>query len=125
MKISVYARGSNPAVDRHIQRKSLSYCERQVKEALADWVDPSDPTKGILCREFLAFGEKLTPAAPEQVSKLTRRRNSLPPLEVSQTQYDDPIKNSTTRQDRHCLIVRAEAFARLCELALYQTPAQA
>ena len=114
MNLNVYARGSNPAVDRRIQRKSVSFCERQVEEALADWVDPDDHMKGIVCREFLCFGEKILPAQPEQLRKLSHR-NSLPAVEVQNSRFDDPVKNSETLADRMCLIVRAEAYARLCD----------
>ena len=124
MRVSVFPRGANPRIDRPNQRKSLAYATEEVECGRADWVNPQDHSQGILCRAILYGGERLVPAAPEALKKLSRR-NALPPLEVSQTQYDDPVKSSETRQDRHCLIVRAEAFARLCELALYQTPAQA
>lgn len=115
MKISVFPRGSNPAIDRHIQRKSLSYCEGEVQALRADWVNPNDAMQGIICRDFLYFGQKLTPAAPEQVAKLSRR-NALSPIEVSNTQFDDPQKSLLKREDRYTLLVRAEAFARFANM---------
>ncbi len=114
MRIPVFARGSNPAIDRPNQRKSESYGIAEVDAFRADWIDPADHSKGILCRAFLYSGQYLKPASPEQVSKLSRR-NSLPALEVHGSQFDDPVKSSETRADRICLIVRAEAYARLCE----------
>lgn len=121
MNISVFARGSNPAVDRHIQRKSESFCAIEVNAGRADWVNPDDHSRGIICRDFLYFGEKVSPAQPEQLSKLTLR-NALPPIEVrggldsSRTQYNDPTKSLVTREARSCLLVRARAFARYCDL---------
>jgi hypothetical protein len=115
MKISVFARGSNPAIDRHIQRKSVSYCEEEVQALRADWVDPDDHCKGIICREFLYFGEKLTPAQPEQVRKLSLR-SALPPLEVSGTLFNDPEISTVKFQNRLCLVVRARAFAHMCDI---------
>lgn len=58
MRIPVFARGSNPAVDRPILRKSESYCELQVEECRADWLDSDDHAKGIVCRELLYFGPR-------------------------------------------------------------------
>src|SRR5580658_468335 len=98
MRIPVFARGSNPALDRPNQRKSLKYGEDEVKFGRADWVDPADHSKGILCRAFLYSGEYLKPAAPEQLQRLSRR-NSLAPLEVEGTQFKDPVTNSLTRGD--------------------------
>src|SRR6266536_5127778 len=97
MRIPVFARGSNPAIDRPNQRKSESYGVAEVEAGRADWVDPQDHARGILCREFLYSGEKLKPPQPDWVRTL---RSSLPPLEVHGSQYDDPIKNLAQRQDR-------------------------
>lgn len=121
MKISVFPRGSNPVVDRHIQRKSLSYCEAEVEARRADWVDPEEPLSGIICREFLCFGQKLTPAAPEQVQNLSLR-SALPPMEIrtgKRIAFDDPIKTSEKKQNRSCLLVRARAFAHYCDLEAF------
>lgn len=111
MRIPVFARGSNPAVDRPNQRKSESYGAAEVEACRADWVDPNDHSRGILCRAFLYSGETLKPASPHQLSRLTLR-NALPPIEVGGAQFDDPVKSFTERQDRTCLLVRARAFAR-------------
>ena len=115
MNISVFSRGSNPAVDRHIQRKSLSFCTVEVEAGRAEWVDPADHSRGIIARDFLCFGEKLKPAQSEQVQSL-RFRSSLPPLTVGGAQFDDPVKDFSKRADRLCLVVRARAFARFCDL---------
>lgn len=65
MRIPVFARRSNPAVDRPILRKSLSYGETQVADLLADWVDVNDKRKGIVAREYLPrTGVVELPAAP-------------------------------------------------------------
>ena len=112
MNISVYARGSNPAVDRHIQRKSISFCSTEVEAKRADWVNPDDHSQGIICREFLYFGEKLVVAAPEKVEKLARPRACpLPPLEVGNARFDDPEKTYSKRKERTRLIVSARAIA--------------
>lgn len=58
MRIPVFARGSNPAVDRAILRKSESYCNQQVDSGRADWIDDNDHAKGIVCRELLYFGPR-------------------------------------------------------------------
>jgi hypothetical protein len=112
----VFARGANPAIDRPNVRKSVSYAAEEVAAGRADWVDLHDHSKGVVCREFLYRGEMLKPAQPEQLTRLSRR-NALPPLEVSGTQFDDPHKSQLVRQDRMCLIVRAQAYARFSDLA--------
>lgn len=122
MRIPVFARGSNPAIDRPNQRKSITYGTAEVEAGRADWIDPDDHSRGILCRAFLYSGQTLQPAAPEQLRKLSR--SSLPALEVGHTQFDDPVKSISTRQERRCLIVRARAFARFCDLD-YLAQAQA
>ena len=70
MRIPVFARGSNPAVDRPILRKSESYCNLQVEEGRADWLDPDDHAKGMICRELIYFGEREIPLEPGDVSRL-------------------------------------------------------
>ena len=92
MKISVYPRGANPRVDRHIQRKSLSYCEDQVNlYGTAEWVDAADHSQGIICRDFLYFGEKIAPPTPTQLEKLKNRlRSGLPPLEPDGCRFIPP-----------------------------------
>lgn len=116
MRIPVFARGSNPAIDRPNQRKSESYGQEEVDAGRADWIDPDDHAEGILCRAFLYSGETLKPAAPEQLKKLrSGSLRSLPPLEVS-SKFDDPVKSLAKRQERSCLVVRAHAFARFCDI---------
>lgn len=115
MRIPVFARGSNPAIDRAIQRKSETYVQSEVEAGRADWVNPDDHSKGIVCRAFLYSGETFKPAQPEQIRNFTLR-SALPPIEVSRTTFDDPIKSSIAREDRRCLLVRARAFARMCDL---------
>ena len=58
MRIPVFARGSNPAIDRPNQRKSESYGIAEVDAFRADWIDPADHSKGILCRAFLYNRER-------------------------------------------------------------------
>lgn len=65
MRIPVFARRANPCVDRPILRKSESYANEQIQWGRATWVDPEDPRKGIICREVLYFGERLTPPAAD------------------------------------------------------------
>lgn len=123
MRIPVFARGSNPAIDRPNQRKSESYGREEVEAGRADWVNPDDHAQGILCRAFFYQGQTLTPAQPEQVSRLSIR-SALPPLEVhgsellttGSTKFADPEINLLKKQNHRCLIVRARAFARFCDL---------
>jgi hypothetical protein len=61
MRIPVFARRANPAIDPPILRKSRFYAEQQVAEGRADWIDYNDPRKGIMCRELLHFGTRETP----------------------------------------------------------------
>ncbi len=46
----MFARGANPRVDRPILKKSVSYTDEQVASGRADYVDPTDRSKGIICR---------------------------------------------------------------------------
>lgn len=107
MKISVYPRGANPLVDRHIQRKSLHFCTEQVEVyGAADWIDPLDHAKGIVCRDRLFFGEKIErilDATPAEVEKLTRGnlRSALPPAEIGNCKFVGPASE------------RNETFARI------------
>lgn len=57
MRVPVYPRGSDPRIARRILSKSLDYAARQVADRLADWVDPNDPSKGIVALEFLPSGK--------------------------------------------------------------------
>lgn len=112
MRVSVFSRGSNPAIDRPLQRKSLSYATGEVEAGRADWVDPADPAKGILCRAFLYSGQQLIVAAPESLSKLARpRRCPIPPIEVGNARFDDPVKSQTKRRERSLLIASARTIA--------------
>jgi hypothetical protein len=60
MRLPVYPRGSDPRTSRPILRKSFPYAQEQVRNLLADWVDPLDPRKGIVAREFLPSGKVFT-----------------------------------------------------------------
>lgn len=103
MKISVYPRGANPRIDRHIQRKSLNFATEQVEVyGTAVWVDEADHSQGIICCDFLYFGEKVEPvvsATPEEIEKLTRGKlkSALPPVEVSGCKFVPPAteRNNT------------------------------
>lgn len=96
MKISVYPRGANPRIDRHIQRKSLSYATEQVElYGVAEWIDPNDHLKGIICRDRLAFGpkiERIVDATPAELEKLThgKLRSALPPAEIGDCKFVPP-----------------------------------
>lgn len=57
MRIPVFARGANPRVDRFLQKKSLSYCLDEVLHGRADWIDPNEMRKGIICRQRLYIGQ--------------------------------------------------------------------
>jgi hypothetical protein len=112
MRVRVFSRGSNPAIDSPIQRKSLTYASGEVENGRADWVDRDNPAKGIVCRAFLYSGQQLVVAAPEALEKLARPRPCpLPPLEVGNSRFDDPIKGMSTRRDRGRLVATARAIA--------------
>lgn len=65
----MFARRSNPSVEKPIQRKSKFYVTGEVEAGRADWVDPNDPKKGIICREMLYFGPKeFEPEQPVEVN---------------------------------------------------------
>lgn len=83
MRFPVFARRANPSVDPPILRKSKSYVEQQVAEGRADWVDPADPHKGILCRELLYFGERELKAEPADLSVFS-------PIELPGIRYVPP-----------------------------------
>lgn len=96
----MFARRSNPAIDKPILRKNLSYCEEQVRYFMADWVDPFDPKKGIVALEMLASGKRLetvecesldgssyfnlkrVPTAPEWKNPTLPRLNYIPQAEA-------------------------------------------
>jgi hypothetical protein len=53
MRIPVFARRTNPSIDPPIVRKNLNYAKEEVAALRADWVNPLDPSRGILCREMI------------------------------------------------------------------------
>jgi hypothetical protein len=77
MRFPVFARRANPAIDLPIVRKKSTYLELQVREGLADWVDPCDPAKGIIAREYLPSGKAQAPD-PVAVESLNMPRAELP-----------------------------------------------
>lgn len=100
----MFARGSNAAIDRPIVRKSFVYCERQVSDLLADWVDSADPVKGIIAREFL-------PRETPPVFLPEPPRESLPPVEISGVKFEDPEKDREKLAERAHLIQEARTVA--------------
>lgn len=64
MRVPVYPRGADPRTSRRILKKSFSFAAKQVEDCLADWVDPADPSQGIVPREFLQSG-RVYSATPE------------------------------------------------------------
>ena len=71
MRIPVFARRSNPAIDPPIIRKSVSYAEAQVSDRLADWVDVNDKRRGIIAREYLPrTGDVILAQEPESLSPI-------------------------------------------------------
>jgi hypothetical protein len=85
MRIPVFARRANPSIDSPILRKSESYIKQQLAAARVDWVDPTDPRKGVICREMLYFGERALPVETVSVSSLL-----LPPLELPGLHLEKP-----------------------------------
>lgn len=106
MKVSVYPRGANPRIDRHIQRKSLHFAHEQVEVyGAAEWVDSNDPTKGIICRDHLYLGEKverILDATPEELKKLThgKLRSALPPAEIGDCKFIPPFTEKNESLNR-------------------------
>lgn len=80
MRIPVFARRSNPSVDRPFLKKSLFYVTEQVNAGRADWVDPARPEKGIICRELLYFGEPAQRVETVAISKLGFTTGEIPGL---------------------------------------------
>src|SRR6202042_858933 len=107
-----FARGSNPAIDLPNQRKNVSYGLAEVEAGRADWIAEGAYSQGIICRAFLYRGQQLKSAVPEIVRL---KRNVLSSVELPRTQFKDSVVNSATRQLRMELVVRAEAFARMCQ----------
>lgn len=102
----MFSRGSNPSIDRPILRKSEAYAAQQVEDFRADWVDPSDHAKGILCRELL-YRAPLE-FFPEPVAMCAL----LPCLEPSGTRLKSPATSRVVRAIRSGLIVRARMWAK-------------
>lgn len=50
VRIPVFTKHSNPAIDPPILRKSPSYVKTLVSTGEADWYDASDETKGVIMR---------------------------------------------------------------------------
>lgn len=119
MRFPVFARGSNPAIDREILRKSKSYIENEVKAGRADWVDPADPRKGILCRETLYFGPRAPrPDAPiAEVATAGRLIAGLAPLEIPGVRFMDPHPSRNLAAFQ-ALRTRWEYFERQAATAL-------
>jgi hypothetical protein len=80
MRIPVFARRSNPAIDRPFLKKSLFYTTEQVAAGRADWVDPAHPEKGIICRELLYFGERPQRVETIAISKIGFTTGEIPGL---------------------------------------------
>jgi hypothetical protein len=73
MRINVFPRGSNPAMNPPNQRKSESYCTAEVEAARGDWVDPGDHAKGMLCRAMFSHYEPLPfyePSSPRNNKRI-------------------------------------------------------
>lgn len=84
MRLRVFARRANPAIDRPILHKSAAYCEDAVNTRFADWVDPQDHSKGIIAREMLPSGKIAVTVEIAATSSL------LPPLEPSGCKFVPP-----------------------------------
>lgn len=104
MRFPIFARRANPSIDAPILRKSKSYVEAQVADYLAQWVDPNDKTKGIICRELLNFGPPK--ALPQQTSA------SLPPVELPGIHFEEP---KSAKLGRRNPIVRLVSLVELGE----------
>jgi hypothetical protein len=61
MRIPVFARRTNPSVDRPILRKKMAYAIAEVAAYRAAWVDITDPRKGIICREMICSERRIQP----------------------------------------------------------------
>lgn len=79
MRIPVFARRANPSVDRPILRKSEFYAVEEVLRGRADWIDPENHRRGIICREMLYFGPRTTPIEVETVT-VSRLPGEIPGL---------------------------------------------
>lgn len=78
MQISVFGPDTNPSIDKRFMRKSLSYCESEVREGRAKQVDPEDIRRGI---QILPKAAKTNPVdsrgSKEQSGCLTAREAAL------------------------------------------------
>ena len=68
MRFPVFARRTNPSIDKPILRKKMKYLEDQVASGVADWVDSREPRRGIIAREMLHFGDRALPVATVEIS---------------------------------------------------------
>ena len=80
----MFARRTNPAIDKPILRKNIGYGEEQVRSGLADWVSSGDHSKGIIAREMLRSGKCFLPVETVSVSTALPRVElpglNIPPL---------------------------------------------
>lgn len=91
MRFPIFPRKSNPAVDRPVVRKKMVYLEAQVAQLLADWVDSSDKSKGIICRDMLYFG-------PREFTYDPPSECYMPPREIPGVFFQEP-QSATWRRD--------------------------
>lgn len=84
MRIPVFARRTNPAIDKPILRKNIGYGEEQVRSGLADWVSSGDHSKGIIAREMLRSGKCFLPVETVSVS------TALPRVELPGLKFQPP-----------------------------------
>jgi hypothetical protein len=99
VRIPVFARRSNPSVDLPIIRKSVAYCEKQVADLLAEWVNPSDHSQGIIAREFLPR-ETMPDFSPAPLE-------TLPASELPGVKFEDPENSEAKREERARLVEAA------------------
>ena len=110
MRFPVFARRSNPAIDPPIVRKSFAYCEQQVLDGLAEWINPELPKLGILAKELLPRDTPLF--APEPLNP------ALPPSEIPGLKFDDPEKSAEKLAERALLVANARAVTYFGNLQL-------
>lgn len=77
MRFPVFARRADPRLDAPILHKKLKYVTEEVKSGRADWVDPSEPRKGIVCREMLYFGPRQVQVETVEVACLSDKAMGL------------------------------------------------
>lgn len=107
----MYPRGSDPRTARRILSKSLSYAQEEVRNYRADWVDPADPSRGIVPREFLASG-KLLAATLDQIEHLAVEGMNGPPPDVGLKFIPPPMEKNPTlpRINVESLVVAAPSW---------------